>query len=122
MKISKIVTGDMVRHPKKTNFVPRIGAAYRINNDTVIRGGYGRFTETLGTYAATQGGGPFQLTETFFNNAQGQPLFTFPNPFPRIVQIIGLEPFVTCPCGAGVRRRHQRNGNCNRTREEKSSG
>ena len=30
-----------------------------------------------------QGGGPYQLSETFFNTIQnGQPAFAFPNPFP----------------------------------------
>ena len=44
--------------PKRTNFVPRIGGAYRLSDRTVIRGGYGIFNETLGRYAADTGGGP----------------------------------------------------------------
>ena len=65
--------------PKLTNFVPRIGAAYRLTDKTVIRGGYGIFNETLGRYARIQGGGPFQISETYLNTvANGVPLFCFP--------------------------------------------
>ncbi|HET8550205.1 MAG TPA: carboxypeptidase regulatory-like domain-containing protein [Bryobacteraceae bacterium] len=78
-----IVTGDVRMHPKNANFVPRIGAAYRLTEKTVLRGGYGIFTETLGRYARIQGGGPFQISETYQNEiTNGQPLFAFPNPFP----------------------------------------
>ncbi|HEY2934858.1 MAG TPA: TonB-dependent receptor [Acidobacteriota bacterium] len=85
----KVVPGDVVLHPEKGNIVPRFGAAYRINNNLVVRGGYGVFTEFLGAayYSYDQNvqatGGPFELSETFFNSiVNGQPLFAFPNPFP----------------------------------------
>lgn len=78
-----LVPGNVSQKPKMTNFVPRIGFAYRLNDATVIRGGYGIFTETLGRYARIQGGGPFQISETYLNTiTNGQPLFSFPNPFP----------------------------------------
>jgi hypothetical protein len=78
-----LVTGDVYMSPKMSNFVPRIGAAYRLTDKTVIRGGYGIFNETLGRYARIQGGGPFQISETYLNTvANGVPLFSFPNPFP----------------------------------------
>ena len=78
-----IVTGTVPMHPDEHNFVPRIGAAYRVNDSMVIRGGYGIFTETLGRYARLQGTGPFQISETYQNViTDGQPLFAFPNPFP----------------------------------------
>jgi hypothetical protein len=78
-----IVTGDVRMNPKNTNFAPRIGAAYRLTEKTVLRGGYGIFTETLGRYSRIQGGGPFQISETYQNEiVTGQPLFAFPNPFP----------------------------------------
>ncbi len=79
-----VVTGQVVPDPKKTNFRPRFGIAYRLQNDLVIRGGYGMYTEFLGSnITRLQGTGPFQLTETFFNTiTNGQPLFSFPNPFP----------------------------------------
>jgi Carboxypeptidase regulatory-like domain/TonB dependent receptor len=84
----KLVTGDVRQHPKMTNFVPRVGFAYRLSDNTVVRGGYGIFTETLGRYggpspARLQGGGPFQISETYLNTiTNGQPLFSFPNPYP----------------------------------------
>ena len=79
----KIVTGDVVPKPDSHNFVPRIGVAYRLNDKTVIRGGYGIFNEFLGKYSRVQGGGPFAVTETYFNQIQnGVPLFQMPDPFP----------------------------------------
>src|SRR5215467_3893002 len=78
-----IVKGDVRMHPGNRNFVPRIGAAYRVSSRTVIRGGYGMFTETLGRYARVQGTGPFQISETYQNVINdGQALLSFPNPFP----------------------------------------
>ena len=79
-----VVAGQVAPNSKKTNFRPRIGAAYRLSNDFVIRGGYGQYTEYLGSnIPRLQGTGPFQLGETFFNSLTGsQPLFSFPNPFP----------------------------------------
>jgi len=78
-----IVKGDVPMHPSNRNFVPRIGAAYRVKDRTVIRGGYGMFTETLGRYARVQGTGPFQISETYQNVIDhGQALLSFPNPFP----------------------------------------
>src|SRR5439155_10083060 len=78
-----IATGDVVPHAERTNFAPRLAAAYRLSDKTVIRGGYGIFNEFLGRFARAQGTGPFQITETFFNSVQGgRPLFQFPNPFP----------------------------------------
>ncbi|HWB97811.1 MAG TPA: TonB-dependent receptor, partial [Bryobacteraceae bacterium] len=78
-----IVTGDVQMNPSLRNFVPRIGVAYRLTDKWVIRGGYGIFNETLGRYARLQGTGPFQISETYQNViTNGQPLLSFPNPFP----------------------------------------
>jgi hypothetical protein len=78
-----IVTGTVPMHPDEHNFVPRIGVAYRVNDNLVVRGGYGIFTETLGRYARLQGTGPFQISETYQNVVtDGRPLLAFPNPFP----------------------------------------
>ncbi|MBI3694477.1 MAG: TonB-dependent receptor [Acidobacteria bacterium] len=58
----KLVTGNVAPAPDKRNFAPRLSAAYRLTNSTVLRVGYGIFT---------------------FNGIQnGRPLFQFPNPFP----------------------------------------
>ncbi|MEK7405411.1 MAG: carboxypeptidase regulatory-like domain-containing protein [Acidobacteriota bacterium] len=79
----KVVTGEVVPRAEKTNFAPRLGFAYRLSDRTVVRGGYGIFNEFLGAYVYAQGGGPFQISETYFNAIQtGQALFRFPNPFP----------------------------------------
>jgi carboxypeptidase family protein len=79
----KIVTGNVVPRPERGNFAPRIAVAYRVNDRTVVRGGYGIFTEFLGKWIRAEGTGPFQLGETYFNTvANGRPLFQFPNPFP----------------------------------------
>jgi hypothetical protein len=80
----KVTTGKADQSPSLRNFNPRIGAAYRpFGNRSVIRGGYGIFTETLGRFVRAQGVGPYQISETFFNSVRdGQPLFAFPNPFP----------------------------------------
>jgi hypothetical protein len=78
-----VVTGTVIPKPEKTNFAPRIGLAYRLSDRTVIRGAYGIFTEFFGQFVRAQGGGPFQISETYFNAIQnGQALFRFPNPFP----------------------------------------
>jgi hypothetical protein len=78
-----IVPGEVVPDPDGTNFVPRIGFAYRLSGKTVVRGGYGIFNEFLGSIARVSGGGPFQIAETYTNSISGGvPLFQFPNPFP----------------------------------------
>ena len=54
-------------------------------NDLVIRGGYGQFSEYFGRFARGFGGGPFEITEDYQNEiVNGQPLFSFPNPFPDL--------------------------------------
>ncbi len=78
-----VVTGEVVQRPRKTNYRPRFGISYRLRDNTVLRGGYSSFTEQIGRYALMQGGGPYQLSESFFNEiTNGTALFQFPNPFP----------------------------------------
>jgi hypothetical protein len=77
-----VVGGDVRQHPDWKNFAPRIGVAYRVADKWVIRGGYGIFNETLGRYSRLASS-PFQVSETYQNViTQGQPLLSFPNPFP----------------------------------------
>jgi hypothetical protein len=79
----RIVTGDVVPRPERGNFAPRIALAYRLTDRTVLRGGYGIFTEFFGKWVRAEGGGPFQIGDTYFNAIQnGRPLLQFPNPFP----------------------------------------
>jgi hypothetical protein len=80
----KVVEGEVKQKPSLSNFAPRLGVAYRpFAANTVVRAGYGLFTETVGRFARAQGGGPYELSETFQNAISGgRALFAFPNPFP----------------------------------------
>ena len=69
-KTINIVAGNVVPSADLRNFVPRIGVAYRLNDKTVIRGGYGIFNEFLGQLSRVQGGGPFALSETYVNKIE----------------------------------------------------
>jgi hypothetical protein len=83
-KTINVVTGQVTQNPDMTNFAPRVGVAWRpFGDNTVVRAGYGLYTETLGRYARLNATGPFEISETYNNTIQdGQPLLTFPNPFP----------------------------------------
>lgn len=85
-----VVGGRVTPSADNGNFAPRIGFAYRITDKTVIRGGFGVFTEFLGKFNRANRGGPFEITETFFNSVDGGlPLFQLPNAFP-----VGVDPAV----------------------------
>lgn len=107
----KVVTGNARQDPSLRNFAPRTGFAYRPFGETfVIRGGYGIYTETLGRFARAQGGGPYQISETFFNSIQnGQPLFAFPNAFPAGSGSIPSQSVSGFPSGTENGRIHQFN-------------
>jgi hypothetical protein len=78
-----IATGQVVPNASKRNFRPRVGAAYRLQEGFVIRGGYGQYTEAFSNFFRAQGTGPFQISESYFNTiTNGAPLLSFPNPFP----------------------------------------
>jgi TonB dependent receptor len=106
-----VVTGSTKQQPSLHNIVPRVGVAYRpFDERTVIRGSYGIFTEALGEFARAQGGGPYQLTETFFNSIQnGTPLFAFPNPFPAGAGSIPSQSVTGYPLDTSNGRIHQFN-------------
>lgn len=88
-----VVAGNPTPNPSLTNFAPRLSAAYLLDKNTVIRGGYGIFSEAYGSapnsaiygsgpMTLLNGPGPFEISETYINALQnGQPLFAFPNPF-----------------------------------------
>src|SRR5262249_17511664 len=77
----KVVEGKVVPDPDKRNFRPRISAAYRIGDNTVIRGGYGEYSETWGYFDRLLSTAPFQLSEAYTGTkAQTPP--AFPNPIP----------------------------------------
>jgi hypothetical protein len=78
-----IQAGDPIAKPSRRNLRPRLGVAYRMSDDLVLRGGYGVYTERLSPFLLAQGAGPFDITESYFNQiVDGRPLFSFPEPFP----------------------------------------
>ena len=82
-----VVLGNAVPKAKTTNFRPRGAAAYRINDNLVLRGGYGEYTENEGYGAAGRLSvtNPYSLTETYTNSlTAGVAALTFPRPFPAI--------------------------------------
>ena len=88
-KTITVSAGQVVADPDARNFAPRIGVAYRLDEKTVIRGGYGIFNEFLGKYTRLNTGGPFAVTETN-TITNGVPLFQMPNAFPSA----GVSPSV----------------------------
>jgi hypothetical protein len=81
----KVRAGQVVPSPARDNIRPRVGAAYRISDTFVVRGGYGAYSESLGAFHRFQGTGPFQLAESFINLDEfraGRPPLQFPNAFP----------------------------------------
>ena len=78
-----IEVGQVVPNVPMTNIHPRFSAAYRLGSKTVLRGGYGEYTDSWGYTARRPGASPFQLSESYNNViSSAGPLFSFPNPFP----------------------------------------
>lgn len=75
----KVVGGDAVAKASLHNFRPRASIAYRLTPTLVLRGGYGAFTD-FSTFA--NNASPFQISESYQNNAGQTPQFLFPNPYP----------------------------------------
>jgi hypothetical protein len=90
-----IVTGNVFPTPRKTNFRPRFGASYMLAKNTVLRGAFGVYSGALGRFYRTQGGGPYQLGESYDNvivpGAPSHPLFQYPNPFPAFAGAIASQ-------------------------------
>jgi carboxypeptidase family protein len=71
----------LLREPQKGNVVPRAGFAWRLNDKTAVRGGYGMFIDSFGTLLSPVASSPlFGYTAEFVNTAASQP-FTIANPF-----------------------------------------
>ncbi len=85
--------------PQKTLFMPRIGMAYRANEKTVIRAGYGIFynVHQLNNYTILNLNPPLSGSSTFTNDAANQGLtnpsnpYTFANPFGTVNPSIGTS-------------------------------
>ena len=76
-----------LRYTDTTDFDPRIGFAWRPfhNDKTVIRGGYGRFTEAPLGFALVAGWATTTSFIPYFSNSygsNGNPTISFPAPFP----------------------------------------
>lgn len=89
-----LVAGQAVPSADTALFRPRIGAAYRISDKFVIRGGYGMFTNEWGianggdpisaTLLTTPA--PFSIAETYSNQlVNGTPALSMPDPFPASI-------------------------------------
>lgn len=107
----KVVAGNAEESASLHNFDPRLGFAYRPWGDqTVFRGSYGIFTETLGRFARDLSNGPYQLSESFFNSiSNGQPLFAFPNPFPSGTGSVASQSIQGFPTSTNNGKIHQFN-------------
>ena len=89
-----IETASEARFPNNlvnslTKWSPRLGWAYRLNDKTVLRAGFGMFMHDAGStnnyFATLLTGGPFALDESFRNTiTDGVPLVTTDRPFPRV--------------------------------------
>lgn len=87
----KIVAGNPVPSADLHNFRPRGSIAYRLNDKTVIRGGYGEFSESFAYNSWLNNGGPYQITQTYTNViTNGQPLLSFPNAFPSSLSLAAI--------------------------------
>src|SRR5262249_62182411 len=66
----------------RNNFSPRVGFAWRPwNNDTVIRGGFGLFYDTV-PRALGAAGVPYVINEPSFTNPANTPTVILPRVFP----------------------------------------
>jgi hypothetical protein len=82
-KTIPIAAGQVLPKASKSNYQPRISAAYRLTPNTVIRGGYNQYTDSWDYNARRPGANPFQLSESYNNViSNNAAAFMFPNPFP----------------------------------------
>jgi hypothetical protein len=89
---------NSLRDNPKLDFAPRVGFAWRVfnNNKTVLRGGYGRFIESLLSGTAIDGWSVGSSDVGFFNQtfgANGQPTYTMPYSFPSNIAQPGTQFF-----------------------------
>jgi hypothetical protein len=75
-----------ITDPDWNNFAPRVGFAYRLNDRTTIRGGYGVFYAGLMTWEWSQfrGNWPYAVTQTLSGLNKTYPTSRFNNVFPSI--------------------------------------
>lgn len=84
-KTITVTVGQVVPQANKTNVRPRAGLAFRLNEHTSLRAGYGEFTENVGygPDGRLPSTNPFWLKETYNNWVPATlPALSFPRPFP----------------------------------------
>jgi hypothetical protein len=89
---------EAMRNSSKKDFAPRIGFAWNFGPDkkTVLRGGYGRFIETLLSGSAINGWSVESSDVGYFNNAigsSGLPVFSLPYSYPSNIAQPGSQFF-----------------------------
>jgi len=94
---SQVGLGNALRHSSLLDFAPRIGFAWRVfnNNKTVLRGGYGRFIESLLSGTAIDGWSVGSSDVGYFSNSitNGVPQFTMPYAWPSNIAQPGTQYF-----------------------------
>lgn len=88
--------------PRYGNFGPRVGFAYRLRNNTVLRGGYGMiYGQAMNNPGAAPG---FSQTTSMVSSIQtGIPFNTQTNPFPQgILQPVGASGALATGLGQGL--------------------
>jgi hypothetical protein len=95
---SQLGIPSFLRFSSKKDFAPRIGFAWRVggSNKTVLRGGYGRFIETLLGGSSLNGWSVGASDVGFFSNskgANGLPVFSLPYSFPANIAQPGSQFF-----------------------------
>lgn len=96
---SQVGVPEALRDSSKLDFAPRIGFAWRVggSNKTVIRGGYGRFIESLLSASAINGWSVGASDVGFFSNTSalnGQtPMYSMPYSYPSDIAQPGSQYF-----------------------------
>ena len=83
--VNKSGTGAIREHPPLSNFAPRFGFAYQLNDKLVVRGGAGMFYDRIGAdrfVHAVEQGNPYATTLDYSGSAAAP--FTIQNPFPQL--------------------------------------
>jgi Carboxypeptidase regulatory-like domain/TonB dependent receptor len=83
--VNKSGTGAIQDHPPLSNFGPRFGFAYQVNDKLVLRGGAGMFYDRIGAdrfVHAVEQGNPYATTLDYSGSAAAP--FTIQNPFPNL--------------------------------------
>jgi hypothetical protein len=70
-----------LRHAQKANLVPRLGFAWRLSDKTVLRGGYGMFIDSFGTWLTPVQASPLFGYTAEFRNTPTSLQFPLSSPF-----------------------------------------